>query len=74
MRHTAILQTYLRGTRVLVEMDEQGRILDSNFIHTVWSGTQRFGDHFRELYNPVILYDNGEEFRAWIDTLPTIEA
>lgn len=68
IQHTAILQgEYLRGTRVLVTLDPQGRILDSSGITCVWKDTPRFDDWFRANYNPTILYDGGEEYRAWSD-------
>lgn len=68
--HTAILQgKYLRGTRCLVLIDADGKILDCNAIHSLWSNSPRFDEPFRDTYNPLVIYDGGEEFRAWVNTL-----
>lgn len=69
-RHTAILAgPYLAGTRVLVELDDQNRIIDCSAIRCVWSGTVRFDDWFRDQYNPIVLPDAGEEYYAWLDRM-----
>lgn len=69
-QHTAILGgPYLRGTRVLVAVDALGRITSCSAIRSLWTGSHRFDAPFREAYNPIVLYDAGEEYRAWLDAM-----
>lgn len=69
-RHSAILHgPYLKGTRVLVSVDELGRITGCSAVRSLWSGSHRFDAPFREQYNPIVLYDAGEEYYAWLEEM-----
>lgn len=51
----AILQgDYLYGRQVKVIVNPDGKILDCDAIHCVWSGREQFDAWFRTNYNPLI--------------------